>query len=352
MNNVTIFRGFFNDGSEVSNTVLPLNFDKVVKTSNGPFGTQYVGSFNTVNSSLPKQREKARIFFKSTDDFSYGGDAVFVSNPVSITTTTSQIPQIPEKSDEEIKEELAEKFDILNLVAEAVSRNTIRSLVVSGSPGTGKSFGVQKIMEERAKKDQTFYYVTLKGSVSPISFYSQLYECRSKNCVLILDDCDMALDDMESLNMLKAATDTSRRRNITYFKLANFLAQEGIPHEFEFEGSIIYLSNINFQNELERKSKLAPHISAFISRSHYIDVTLNSAREKMIRILMVAESEGFAKEHNLSSDQVEEIIFWTKENQEMIRELSIRLVGKLADLIKSFPKDWQRIARVTLCKNK
>ena len=43
----------------------------------------------------------------------------------------------------------------------------------------------------------------------------------------------------------------------------------------------------------------------------------------------------------------DEILEFIDTNQEKLRELSLRMVLKIADLRKSFPKNWQAMAKTT-----
>lgn len=349
MQNVRIIKGLLSSGEVVEN--ITLTTESIIQ-ARGPFNCHYYGSFDTRGTTI-KQRANLRILFQSSNDFEIlnGGAPVSHKDVKKGSETENNVMFIEEtpKTDKEIYDEISEKFSVLDLITKAVSENKIRSLVVSGSPGTGKSFGVEKIMEEHAIKNGNFYYTVVKGSISAIMLYCTLWECRSKNSVLILDDCDVIFEDIETLNMLKAASDSSRTRKICYTKLTNYLIENDLPQSFEYEGGLIFLSNINFVSETQKKSKVFPHIAAFISRSHYIDVSLNTNREKMIRMLMVAKSESFEKDHKVSKKQVEKCCEWITQNIDIIRELSLRLLGKLIDLIKTFPNDWDRIAKITLC---
>jgi len=44
---------------------------------------------------------------------------------------------------------------------------------------------------------------------------------------------------------------------------------------------------------------------------------------------------------------VDEIIQFIKDNKKKLRELSLRMVLKLADLKKSMPANWRAVAEVT-----
>ncbi len=249
-NKVKIHHGILANGNKVSNLVLPVVTP--IAERPGPFFTNFVGVFDSRGVVNIKNQTRIRIFFTSALHFEEDtNEEVVLSDSYKVALNESdnelndevEVEPLIVKTDEEIKEELKEKFFILDLISQGVASNQIRSLVVTGSPGTGKSFGIEKVMREKEKENTAFFFTTLKGTVSAIKLYSQLWECREKNCVLIIDDCD--IEDVECFNMLKAATDSSRKRIISYNRLANFLAENDIPHSFEFEGGLIYITNIN-----------------------------------------------------------------------------------------------------------
>lgn len=344
---VKVVRGFLSDGTEIGNVVLPLVSQ--IERKSGVAGTKYRGVFNSSEvKSFPSRRINLRVFFKSDTDFSFVGQTL--PSGISSSTENEFIPQGDTRTDEEIIHEMNEKFEVINILTNAIAKSkSVRSLVVSGSPGTGKSFTVMDEIE-KFEKVPNFYHVVLKGSISPIKLYTTLWECRSPNNVVILDDCDAVVEDIETLNMIKAATDSSKTRKISYNKLSSYLEANDIPNSFEFEGGVIYLSNINFANEVERKTKLAPHVEAFVSRSLYINVTMETKREKILRVTSVISSEQFKQVHHLNSQQASTLIQWLKENENELIEISIRTAVKLGNLIKDFPSRWEKIAKVTLCK--
>ena len=50
------------------------------------------------------------------------------------------------ESDEQIMERLRERFEILEDMTKACKAGKVRALLVSGAPGVGKSFGVEKVL--------------------------------------------------------------------------------------------------------------------------------------------------------------------------------------------------------------
>jgi hypothetical protein len=155
--------------------------------------------------------------------------------------------------------------------------------------------------------------------------------------------------DELSLNILKAALDTNKKRYIHWNSDSKLLQREGIPNKFEFKGACIFITNIKF--DTIRSAKLRDHLSALESRSHYIDLTMNTMRDKILRIKQIAETGELFKEYRFENGEEQEILNFMNDNQTRLREMSMRCAVKLADLRKTMPEKWKRTAEVTLMKN-
>jgi hypothetical protein len=110
---------------------------------------------------------------------------------------------------------------------------------------------------------------------------------------------------------------------------------------------VIFISNIDFQQAVDKKHKSAPHLEALMSRSHYIDLTLRSKEDYLVRIKQVI-SQGMLSE--LDSVQKKSVVKFLDDNYTNMRELSLRSAIKLSNLIKSNAK-WERIAKITMCRS-
>jgi len=258
-----------------------------------------------------------------------------------------------EETDEETIERLRERFDMLEDMTRAAKKGDVRAMIVSGPPGVGKSFGVEKVLGEHelvadvAGDSRLKKYEVVKGAMSAIGLYVKLYKHADKDNVLVFDDCDSIFSDELSLNILKAALDSKKTRRIHWntdsFKLRN----EGVPDSFEFKGSAIFITNIKFDNV--KSKKMRDHLEALESRCHYIDLTIDTEREKMLRIKQIT-SDGMLDEYNFSDEVVEEIVDFVDINKKRLRELSLRTVLKVADLAKAFPNKWEAMAENTVMK--
>jgi len=258
------------------------------------------------------------------------------------------------KTDAERMSEIAERFEILEEMTHAAKSGDVRALVVSGPPGLGKSFGVEKAIEEDSIMDQIGNKKTtevVKGTISPVHLYCKLWEFSKEGMTLVFDDCDSALLDDVSLNLFKAALDTGKKRIISWHSDSHVLREKGIENSFEFKGSVIFITNLKFD---KCRGRIAEHLEALMSRSHYLDLTLDTVRDRMLRIWQVhRDADLFGDFTNLTVDDGTDIIHFLEENKDRMQEISLRMVIKLAGLCASHKRlggDWKRIARVTCMK--
>ena len=266
---------------------------------------------------------------------------------VDASTKTS----VREETDEETVDRLRERFEMLEDMTKATKKGDVRAMIVSGPPGVGKSHGVEKVLGkhdliatlgERAPK-----YEVVKGAMSAIGLYCKLYKMADKDNVIVFDDCDSIFSDELSLNILKAALDSKKNRRIHWntdsFKLRN----EGVPDTFEFKGSAIFITNIKFDNV--KSKKMRDHLEALESRCHYIDLAIDTDREKLLRIKQIT-NDGMLNEYKLTEETVQEIVDFCDINKKRLRELSLRTVLKVADLAKAFPDKWEAMAENTVMR--
>lgn len=257
--------------------------------------------------------------------------------------------EVAKETDQDIMDRLRERFQILTDMTKAVKQGLVRAMIVSGPPGVGKSFGVEEVLQ----KDDLFNtlaekkprYEVVKGAMSAIGLYAKLHEYSKKGNVLVFDDCDSILMEDLSLNILKGALDSSKRRFISWNTDSRILRSEGIPDRFEFCGAAIFITNIKFEHV--RSKKLRDHLDALESRCHYIDLQMDTNREKILRIKQIVGDGMLDDRDGLDPIAKDEVVAFINENQSKLRELSLRMVLKIADLRESFPTNWRAMAQTT-----
>ena len=258
---------------------------------------------------------------------------------------------VREESDAEIVERIRERFDMLKDMTKAVKKGNVRAMIVSGPPGVGKSHGVEEVLDRYATIETLGglkSHEVIKGAMSAIGLYCKLYKMADKGKVVVFDDCDSIFNDELSLNILKAALDSKKVRTINWntdsFKLRN----EGVPDSFRFEASAIFITNLKFDKV---KGKLREHLEALESRCHYMDLTIDTDKEKMLRIKQVTD-DGMLDAYDIEDLVKEEIMDFIDINKKQLRELSLRTVLKVAELAAAFPDRWEAIAENTVMQNR
>lgn len=310
------------------------------------------GGYVTCDGTYFKKPRNIRIMLGSPTDYEFATIEEYLAQDVTLAE-----PNVLEnvgvvETDEEVMERIALRFDILHEMTKAACMGNIRAMIVTGPPGIGKSFGVELELEKAALFDRVsntrVRSDVVKGAASDIGLYQKLYEFSGPNDVLVFDDCDILFYDDTSLNLLKSALDTSKRRKISWMKESMVLEREGIPNTFDFKGSIIFITNLKFENI--NSKKLKEHLVALESRCHYLDLTLDTAREKLLRIRQIANTGELFSSYDFTKDQEAEIIDFLMINATKLREISLRTALKIADLYTSFPTKWKVMAAVTVMK--
>jgi hypothetical protein len=275
---------------------------------------------------------------------------ISTSNGVTTAATDYEAAFIASETEEEAMDRIGNTFAMLDKITDAAARGVVRGLVVSGPPGIGKSFGVEKQLEAanmfRKLEGKDPLYEVISGGVSPIGLYQKLYYNRAPNQVLVFDDCDGVLEDSEMLNLLKAALNSGDKRRICWNKESRVLAVEDIPDAFDFEGSVLFLSNKDFDKEIERGSRIAVHLEAIMSRCHYLDLEIGSMRDKLLRIKQVVR-DGMLNSYDFTQEQEDAIVSFVFDNSQYLREVSLRMVKKVADWVKADPTAWFDEAEAT-----
>ena len=257
----------------------------------------------------------------------------------------------PEETDAEAMDRIAGRFKILDDMSDAVANGVVRGLIISGPPGVGKSFGVEKVLDEYDAMSKLSGEGTrteiVKGSMTPIGLFQTLYHNSSEGNILVFDDCDSVLFDEVCLNMLKATLDSGKKRTITWKAESSTLRREGIPERFDFKGGCIFITNVNFENVKSKKIK--DHLAALMSRCHYIDLEMDSERDRFLRINQIVR-DGMLDEYNFGEEGNKEVVDFTVEHAKRLREISLRMVLKIADLRKMAEDNWKNLAEATCMK--
>ncbi len=330
---VRIIQGTYRN-APITDTVFPL-----VKPST--FGKK--GLFVTVDASkvLGPDKTAIRVLLEDPKHVEYVGEVA------------EETPVKAEKKEtvEEAMDRIKRRFNILDEMTDAVANGVVRGLIVSGPPGVGKSVGVEKILDEydmmQKLSNKPPRTEVVKGSMTPIGLFQTLYNNSAKGDILVFDDCDSILFDEVCLNMLKAVLDSGKKRTISWKSESTALRREGIPDRFDFKGGVIFITNVNFENV--RSKKIQDHLAALMSRCHYIDLEMDSVEDRFLRINQIVR-DGMLDDYGWTPDENTEIVDFMLLKSARLREISLRMVLKIADLRQMSPDTWKELAESTCMK--
>ena len=306
------------------------------------------GAYVTVKNEghFPIDIDNIKIKVDNIDSFEYvSGESM--NNVVELQVS------LPQETDEAAMNRIATRFEILDQMAQACIAGDIRAMIVTGPPGVGKSHGVIEQMNKASLFDKISNrkprFEIVKGAVSGIGLFATLYKYSDAKNVLVFDDCDV-FTDPDALNVLKGALDSAKKRRISWNKDSRLLRDEGVPNSFDFNGSIIFITNLNFEDR--RSNKIQAHVDALQSRCHFLDLTIETQRDKMLRIKQVHRDAdgGLFADYNFSASLADEILEFMEAHQNRLREISLRMSLKIADLIKVSANNWKLLAESTCMK--
>lgn len=251
----------------------------------------------------------------------------------------------------------------LEAYTKTVADGATTALLVTGKGGTGKSYTIDKVLDKMVPGE----WFKMKGRASARAMYMYLYNHYDK--IVVFDDCDSIFQDANGINVLKGALDTSDHRKIGWLtsdaintegmsheeiemELAAAMKHPGqnlIPSEFDFEGQVIFISNLTLE-QLRKKD------SALLTRCQVIDVTLD-AKGIISRMETVLPSLKYYKARTVDGNKVEltneadkkEVMAYLKTDEaqrklaERGEELSIRTLIKACKLKSSLPDMWKEL---------
>ena len=330
----------------------------IVRITNGSYRNEPVkGEVFTLVKGYQLGAKGGFVTVKNEGHFPGWGDTVkvnvdnqsmieFVSGRDAVKVET------PKETEEEAMDRIATRFGVLDEMSRACIAGDIRAMIVTGPAGIGKSHGVNLQMEKASMFDKLagkkVRFEVVKGAMSGIGLFAKLYKFSDAKNVLVFDDCDI-WDDQDAINVLKGALDSGKTRRISWNKDSRILREEGIPNSFNFNGSVIFITNKSF--DAKKAGKMQPHLDALQSRCHFLDLTVDTERDKMLRIKQVHRDAdgGLFADYNFTQEQTDEIMSFIWDNHNKLREVSLRMCLKVADLVK-ISGNWRELAKATCMK--
>ena len=312
------------------------------------FQTSKKGSYVTVKNDgqFPGRSAEVKILVDTINNIEFLNGEQVLANTVEFKK------EVVKETDEQAMDRIATRFAVLDEMSKACISGDIRAMIVTGPAGIGKSHGVNLQMEKASMFDRLasnkVRFEVVKGAMSGIGLFAKLYKFSDAKNVLVFDDCDI-WEDQDALNVLKGALDSGKTRRISWNKDSRILRDEGIPNSFNFNGSVIFITNKSFDDK--KAGKMQPHLDALQSRCHFLDLTVDSERDKMLRIKQVHRDAdgGLFVDYDFTQEQTDEIMSFIWDNHNKLREVSLRMCLKVADLVK-ISANWRQLAQSTCMK--
>jgi hypothetical protein len=279
----------------------------------------------------------ARGVFKFNAELSVGAEYGAPAVPVVLET------------DAELEQRIRETYNSLYKLVGAVANNNVNSLIVAGAPGLGKSHDTNKALLDINAGE--YGYVFHRGYIKATHLFRLLWENRLPGQTIVLDDVDAIFSDETALNILKAGLELKSTRMIGWGSEKEFLDSDNevIPRYFDYQGNIIFLTNLNFSELAAGNSKNAPHLSALESRSLVLDLKIKTKREIMCKIKLTVQ-DGMLKSKGLTEVEETELLSFMEDNIDRMKEISLRSVEKLAALFLMDKNDWRLIAKTVMLR--
>lgn len=257
----------------------------------------------------------------------------------------------PNETEEQAAARISRRYMALDRMATRIVEGYIPSLIVSGPPGLGKSFTIMKAIEDKVAEDEEFQHDVIRGAITAVGLYIALWNLRDGG-LLVLDDCDDVFRDETALNLLKAVLDSNARRRVSWRKRASWLDELGIDDSFDFCGSIVFLTNVDFEAAIAKGNREGKHFEALMDRSMYLCLTLRARRDFIIRIRQVCDGDNgmLSNDMGLNEAQRTEVLDYMEEHQTRFYNLSLRLVRQIAQCYLADPDYWKGDVEATKMK--
>jgi hypothetical protein len=247
------------------------------------------------------------------------------------------------RSDAEVLKDMVERMGMLRQLTEAAAKGQIPSITVPGAPGIGKTHNTEDVLNAIGAT-----WTRVNGTISAIELYKLAFEYRFRGNVIVIDDGDAVFKDEESMNLVKAMTDSHKKRMLNWRTNSEFL--QDVDTYFEYQGSLIILSNVDFQAYVDAgRGRNVAHMEALISRTLYLDLKIHHRRAISLWINHVCTEGHMFEQHGIDAKTGKQVLEWLHEHHGDLREYSLRTVVKLCGLTK-IGTNWQNAAKYTVLR--
>lgn len=173
---------------------------------------------------------------------------VSVRNNISVAPINDPaIQKMEARFEEEVRATPEERFSDMESYVLNVILGLDASALICGAPGVGKTYRIMQAIKKEGKVRGRDYEV-IKGKCTPMVLFQMLHDYQNNGQILVIDDADDIIKDDVSINLIKAATDSSDERIVSYGSQVKIFVPEekqGLYSDFEMDaqGRWIYPKN-------------------------------------------------------------------------------------------------------------
>lgn len=296
---------------------------------------------NTTNPEDMDEEDKERIAYFRLKELGFDKLAMRFTK----TYVKKEEVDNPDKVevDMDIKDEgmgVEEKFKHLKELVEMIAIGIGNSLIITGTPGVGKTYNVENVLKEYDYIENEDYK-TITGTATAKGLYQSLYENRN-GMLIIFDDCDDVFKDLTSINILKGALDTKKIRSVSWLSQntynpadytpaeeKNMILKGRYPNKFDLTSKVIFITNIR-SNDINSN----PHLQAILTRSTISQLELT---DEEILTLIKSNIERVDVGMDMSEKQeVYTVLEDAVKRKTLKKDLSFRTFLKMCDAKKFY----------------
>lgn len=227
---------------------------------------------------------------------------------------------------------------LLSKLVRDVGSGGLFGLLVTGTPGIGKTYTTEKILKDEFGMTNGLDYLMVSGGkMTSTGLFITLHDNRDK--LIVIDDNDSVWSDTDATNMLKGALQTEGDRIVSSM---NKDIMKNYETPFGFEGQIIFITNL-VGSDLSKAEPVLDRIP---------QVHFNISQESLISYV----EEMLANIYKHIDMEIKiEVFEWFKlmgptYKSSATKGLSIRSYTKTLDLVLRGHKedDWKELALSTL----
>lgn len=239
-----------------------------------------------------------------------------------------------------IAKEVQDTFDGIYAQVTTFVQNpnsAINGMIVSGDAGTGKTYTVKKALVDTNHQSNVEY---IKGAkITAAALYVKLYLNRAKHRVVVLDDCDLIHHHEKNLivPMLLGAAELGHNRSVSWetAKKNPLMEEFNVPHQFEFNGSIIWITN-------DRKEQIGKAIkqwkNAILSRFNFAECNFTDEQKFMYTMHLVENLDMLGTNcqeftGGYPDEIIEQAADYMSANYRQLVEVTPRIAIRIADMM-------------------